>query len=235
MKSDWKELLFPRAVDCLICGDPRQAEGKYCLCPRCRERLLSLRLRENVCPRCMGPLDGKGQCRFCRSESLRPMRAGYGAFRYAAEAKALVERLKYGFEDEAADALAAVMAQCFPAAEYDALVPVPLHRTRQRGRGANQAALLCDRVGPRAGLPVLDALQRVRNTRTQIRLNPAERQRNVREAFAATMNVQGLRLLLVDDVRTTGATARACAEALLSAGAREVGILTATIASEGKR
>lgn len=232
MKPDWKGLLFPRAADCLVCGDPRRAEDKYCLCPDCRERLLSLRLRENVCPRCMGPLDGKGQCRFCRTDRLKPLRAGYGAFRYAAEAKTLVEQLKYGYADEAADALSAMMAQCFPAAEYDALVPVPLYRTRQRGRGANQAALLCDRVGPRAGLPVLDALRRVRNTQTQIHLNPSERQKNVRGAFAAVVDVQGLRLLLVDDVRTTGATTRACAEALLAAGAKYVGVLTATIATQ---
>ncbi|MBQ7519695.1 MAG: ComF family protein [Clostridia bacterium] len=231
MKPDWKGLLFPRAAGCLCCGDPRRAEDKYCLCPECRERLLALRLRENLCPRCMGPLDGKGRCHFCMAERLRPLRAGYGAFRYAGEAKALVERLKYGYEDEAADALAAVMAQCFPASEYDALVPVPLYRTRQRGRGANQAALLCDRVGPKAGLPVLDALRRVRNTRTQVHLSPAERQKNVHGAFAATMEVQGLRLLLVDDVRTTGATTRACGEALLTAGAKYVGVLSATIAT----
>lgn len=231
MKPDWKGLLFPRAAGCLCCGDPRRAEDKYCLCPDCREGLLSLRLRENVCPRCMGPLDGKGRCRFCLAERLRPLRAGYGAFCYAAEAKTLVEHLKYGFEDEAADALAAAMAQCFPAAEYDALTPVPLYRTRRRGRGANQASLLCDRVGPRAGLPVLEALRRVRNTRTQIRLNPAERQENVQGAFAVTMDVRGLRLLLVDDVRTTGATTRACAEALLAAGAQYVGVLSAAIAS----
>lgn len=226
-------LLFPRAACCLCCGDPRRAEEKYCLCPDCREKLLALRLRESVCPRCMYPLNSRGECAYCHLDKLRPLRAGYGAFRYTGEAKRLVELLKYGYQDEAADALAAVMAQVFPAREYDALTPVPLYRTRLRARGANQARVLCERVGPRAGLPVLDTLTRVRDTRTQTALDYGERQENVRGAFVPASDVEGLRLLLVDDVRTTGATTRACAETLLAAGAQYVGVLTAAIAAQG--
>ena len=191
---------------------------------------VALRLRQNVCLRCMHPLDRRGLCPFCRQERLTPLTAGYGAFRYAGTARQLVRLLKFHFQDEAAEALAAAMAQCFPDGRYDALTPVPLHRRRLRARGANQAEILSRLVGKRTGLPVLNALTRTRFTREQSRLAGPARQRNVRGAFSAGANVSGLRLLLVDDVRTTGATARACAEALLAAGAAEVSVLTACIA-----
>lgn len=223
--------LFPPGAQCLVCGDPRRADEKYALCPDCREALLRLRLREGVCPRCMHPLGETGLCPFCKACNLNGLRAGYGAYRYAGAARQLVRALKFDYQNEAARALAAGMAQCFPAHEYDALVPVPLHRRRQRMRGANQAQILCDLVGARVGLTVLDVLQRVRKTQTQTALDQAARRRNVQGAFALAQPVEGLRLLVVDDVRTTGATTRACGEALLTAGAKYVGVLSATIAT----
>ena len=228
-------VLFPPGAQCLVCGDPRRADEKYALCPACREALLKLRLREGICPRCMHPLSDNGACAFCKAGYLNGLRAGYGAYRHAGAARQLVRGLKFDYQDEAAQALAAGMAQCFPAYEYDALVPVPLHRHRQRMRGANQAMLLCQLVGPRTGLTVIDALQRVRKTKTQTALDQAARQRNVRGAFTLKQSVEGLRLLVVDDVRTTGATARACAEVLMQGGAQYVGVLTATIAVYGAK
>ncbi len=227
------ELFYPRGAECLTCGDPLRAEADYCLCPDCRQALLALRLRDGVCSRCMHPLGRRGSCPFCSAGRLQPLAEGYGAYRYTGEAAELVKLLKYGYQDEAADALAAGMAQCFPPGRYDALTPVPLHRSRQRMRGINQARLLCQLISRRTGLPVLDTLTRSRKTRMQVRLRgSAIRQRNVQGAFSLASDVQGLRLLLVDDVRTTGATARACAQALLAGGAAEVSILTACIATE---
>lgn len=233
MRERLREFFFPRGAECLVCGDPRRADGTYCLCPECRRELLALRLRENACIRCMYPLDEKGVCPFCKAGRLAPMTAGYGAFRYAGAARTLVRLLKYGYQDEAAAALASVMAQRVPDGRYDALVPVPLHRTRQRMRGGNQARILCVLVEEKTGIPILDALVRTRKTGEQARLKGVgARSRNVRGAFAVQGEVKGLRLLLVDDVRTTGATARACAGALLAGGAADVGILTAAIAVE---
>lgn len=115
-----------------------------------------------------------------------------------------------------------------PLTDWDALVPVPLHWLRRWRRGFNQAEVLARAVGRRHGLPVLRrALRRVRATPPQ-QGGPEARRTNVREAFAVTVpvRVEGRRLLLVDDVFTTGATANACAGALLRAGAAEVGVLT---------
>ncbi len=233
-KEPWLErLLFPRGSGCLVCGDPRRADEKYQLCPECREALLRLRLREQVCPRCMTPLNEKGKCGFCAAGRMQGLHAAYAAYRHQGAARSLVTLLKFEFQDDAAAALASGMAQSFPAYEYDALTPVPLHPTRRRERGGNQAEILCRAVGERVGLPVLDVLARTRATRMQTRLDAARRQHNVRGAFAVTGQVEGLRLLVVDDVRTTGATSRACAGALMAAGARYVGVLTATAALRG--
>lgn len=105
-------------------------------------------------------------------------------------------------------------------------VPVPLHGARRRARGFNQA---CD-LALHLGLPVVHALRRTRDTHTQTTLPAEARRANVAHAFAATRRVaalHGATVLLVDDVRTTGATLEACAEALRSAGVGEVRALTA--------
>jgi len=111
----------------------------------------------------------------------------------------------------------------------DLILPVPLHRRRERQRGFNQAALLAERVGKLSGIRLggRDCV-RVRDTPPQAGLRAAERRRNVEGAFAVPQpqRVRGLRVLLVDDVLTTGATADACARALMAAGAKGVWVLT---------
>jgi ComF family protein len=107
----------------------------------------------------------------------------------------------------------------------DAVVAVPLHRSRERRRGFNQAR----EIARHLGLPVLDALVRQRPTPSQADLPASRRHANVRGAFALRggVNVRGLTLVVVDDVSTTGATLAACARPLLDGGAREVRALTA--------
>jgi ComF family protein len=105
-------------------------------------------------------------------------------------------------------------------------VPVPLHAARQRARGFNQADDLARHIGP----PVVRALKRIRDTVTQTTLPASERQTNVAGAFRVTREAAALRgatVLLIDDVRTTGATLDACATALKAAGTRSVFALTA--------
>lgn len=104
------------------------------------------------------------------------------------------------------------------------VVPVPLHPSRQRARGFNQARQLAKHLG----LPVADVLVRTRKTASQADLPASKRRANVRGAFVVRgANLDGLTVVLVDDVSTTGATLNACAAALLDAGAKEVRALTA--------
>jgi len=111
---------------------------------------------------------------------------------------------------------------------WDALVPVPLHPDRRRRRGFNQSAEIARWLGQRAGLPVVEALRRVKATVPQARLSRAERLRNLRGSLvlAGGFDPRGCRLLICDDVFTTGATADACARILRRSGAEEVAALT---------
>jgi ComF family protein len=167
--------------------------------------------------------------------------AARGTTAFAGVAKTLVEKLKYSGRTEYAPVMARRMADVlraeFPASELDALVPVPLHPTRQRERGFNQSCVLAEWIGREVGLPVHERLlRRVRVTQSQTRLSRRERACNIQEAFAAGAleYVSERSLVLVDDVCTTGATLNECARVLKQAGARRIYCLTfarATFAS----
>jgi len=152
----------------------------------------------------------------------------------------LVQRVVYSFKYHNVRAIAPELGQLL--ADYlasspvpgDALAPVPLHKRRLRSRGYNQSVLLAREVGKRTGLPVMeDALVRTRNTRPQVSLSREERVRNVEGSFACTGKVKGLRIILVDDVVTTGSTLSACAAALRAEGVESVWGLA--LAREGHR
>jgi ComF family protein len=147
---------------------------------------------------------------------------------YEGSLRSIVHALKYQGRQTIAMPLALRMraAGREVLAGADAVVPVPLHRSRERRRGFNQARELARHLG----LPVLDGLCRVRKTAAQADLPAARRHANVRGAFATCVPeemLEDLTLVLVDDVSTTGATLNACATTLVAAGAREVRAVTA--------
>lgn len=139
-----------------------------------------------------------------------------------------LHRLKYGRDVSLAPPLAAVLAERAPKADHDLILPVPLHRSRLQWRGFNQSLLIARGLPPGAG-GRLDrwTLARRRATPPQVGLGERERRKNVRKAFVVTRAdaVRTARVLLVDDVMTTGATADECARVLRRAGAREVDVL----------
>jgi ComF family protein len=152
------------------------------------------------------------------------------AVRYDDVARDLVHRLKYGDRLDLAALMGAWMGRAGGdvTAGADGLVPVPLHWQRLWGRRFNQAAQLATAVGATCRLPVLaTALRRSRATPQQVGLTRTERAANVQGAFAVAdaANVHGKRLVLVDDVLTSGATVDACTRALLRAGAANVDVL----------
>ena len=152
--------------------------------------------------------------------------------RYDDIARTLVHSLKYGDRLDLAPTLGRLMAASGKGltAEADALVPVPLHWSRLWGRRFNQSAALAESIAAASGLSVWhDVLRRVKPTAQQVGLSRDERARNVQGAFkvseAGTGRIAGRRLVLVDDVLTSGATAESCARSLLRAGAATVDVL----------
>jgi ComF family protein len=158
------------------------------------------------------------------------------ATRYAGAAESIVQALKYRGWRHLSDLCGGSMAEALGerAGSLDAVVPLPLHAARMRERGFNQSALLARSVAGRLGIPVVDALERVRPTRSQVGLSRAARKRNVEHAFVASGGFRaGQSLALVDDVATSGATLAAAASALRTAGAARVAAVTFALALEG--
>lgn len=154
------------------------------------------------------------------------------ALHYSDASRTLATRFKYADQTHCAPAFAAWMArsgaECLEGAER--IVPVPLHRRRLLSRRYNQAALLARELSLLTAIPALpDALERTRHTQPQAGLSRKARLGNVEGAFRVRPrrrpSVEGKRLVLVDDVITTGATVNSCAAALLKAGAAEIRVL----------
>lgn len=187
------------------------------------------------CPGCGGQLGrAVGLCGPCRSR-LRAQVEEYSPLhsraephlitlgRYAGVTRRAVRALKYSGARDVAQPLGRALAAGVPASwALRAVVPVPLHPSRQRQRGYNQAELLARAVAAELGVPVLPLLVRTRATAQQARQHATERRGNLAGAFAVRGELPGGRLLLVDDVMTTGSTFLACRDALEAAGAGEL-------------
>ena len=175
------------------------------------------------------PLDSEGRCALCRS-GLRGFDAAYCYGSYEGTLRQLVHLFKYSRVRTLAKPLSDLLASALPLEEmFDAVVAVPLHWRRQWQRGFNQSELLAQAMARRRGIPVIHALRRTRATQTQAGLSNTDRRRNVSAAFQVSgkaKQLTGRRVLLIDDVMTTGATAAACARALKQAGVARVVLLT---------
>jgi ComF family protein len=187
------------------------------------------------CAGCDGDCEeGASFCRICdisvlpiEKASRRPFGPAWAGFEFGGAVAAAIKRLKFGGRPELAGPLMRRMPFLGDAfAGADLVVPVPLHVKRLREREFNQAAVLALAARPPIRFSP-HALLRVRHTVPQTTLSPDERRANVQGAFRAEPRlVAGRRILVVDDVMTTGATADACARALMEAGAVAVGVLT---------
>ena len=153
---------------------------------------------------------------------------------YQGKIPSVVHGFKYLGRRDVADFAGGRMAEGFSALfggrHYDAVVPIPLHWRRRFSRGYNQAERLAAPLALALSLPLELGIRRRESTRRQARLNSQERQENTREAFevpeAVLPRLQGARLLVIDDVFTTGATVSACVRVLLQAGASRVDVYT---------
>ncbi len=225
-----RDLVFPQ-VRCLGCDEPRAIDPGAALCVRCVKALEKLRLDDKVCPRCLCFVRFNEPCQYCVQGKMGHLTGSWAPYRYSDVSQRLVVLFKFSSVFQARDLLIDAMLASMPASGFDALVPIPLHANRRRQRGFDQAALLAQGVAEKSGLPVRQALFRYRKTPPQSSLSHHKRQADMENTFRVILPVKGQRILLVDDVRTTGSTARSCAEELMAAGAMSVGLLTATVAA----
>ncbi len=214
--------LLPPA--CLLCGEPVPTrEDDALICGLCRMRWRPV--PHPLCTRCGQPSFQGLECRLCSGwpEGLGRARS---AVWLEGSARQAVHQLKYEGWSRAAEAMADTMRGLEPLTGQVSLIPIPLGGARQRSRGYNQSERIAAALGARLGLPVLGSLlRRVRETRTQTALTPEARHSNVAGAFRAEA-ADGLQLVLVDDVFTTGATLVAAATALVAAGAKRADAVT---------
>jgi len=224
---------------CAVCGDRFGLAAAQRVCERCLSRVE--KIAQPICALCGMPLESamtsEHLCAACLDR--RPYFASARAvarYRPSGESDrrslpSLIRRHKYGLDQSLQKALAEFLGDELPysAADCDVVIPVPLHQRRLWWRGFNQAALLAMTISRRLEKPIdLKSLMRSRITTPQTSQDHDARRRNVRRAFAVTRpaRIRGKRILLIDDVMTTGATVDECARVLMAAGAVRVDVLT---------
>lgn len=222
--------LFPD--DCRVCGERLHEVSRIPVCSRCLGEPAPL-TAEYYCIACRTPfvtpypLDKSGRCGLCRA-GLQGFDAVYSFGSYEGTLRKLIHLFKYNGMEPLAGPFGRMLAQVLPRDQrFDLVVPMPLHWWKRWQRGFNQAELLANEISRRWNVPVERVVRRRRATAAQAGLSNAQRRKNVAHVFAAPKGkpLDGRRVLLVDDVFTTGATASSCARVLKRAGAAHVTLL----------
>jgi ComF family protein len=226
------DVIFPPR--CIACSAILEEHPPLPFCPQCKDGIRFI--RSPLCPRCGIPFTAPDDVDHLCGECLvtqRPFALARAVGLYEATLLTAIHLFKYGGRIGIGKVLGGIMADfaggIWDMTVFTAIIPVPLHRKRLQERGFNQAVVLARTIAKRFGLP-LDflTLRRQRITAPQVGLGREERSVNVRGAFTVLKpeRARGKRILLVDDVYTTGSTLTECAEALLDAGVDSVAVLT---------
>jgi ComF family protein len=222
---------------CQICREEKATAHEGYVCPNCWSKRDGVQFIVPPYCKCCGlPFQGEisvaFECANCRDERLY-FRSARAAVRLSGLVQDVVHRFKYNqaawFEPFLTDLLVRQAVPALPREQWDWIVPIPLHWMKLRSRSFNQSLRLARALSNATRIPVkTDLLRRREPTRTQTRLTRAQRAENVKRAFhfRGREALNGARIVLVDDVLTTGATANACAKLLMQNGASVVDVWT---------
>ena len=222
------DIFYPRC--CPVCQKILKDQRRM-ICPECEKKLRPI--GHPRCYKCGKPIEEGEYCKDCQKHT-HIFDQGRGIFVYDGIMRRSVTRYKYYGCREYGDFYAKAMYRYawknLNQWKPDLIVPVPIHKSKERLRGFNQAAYLADRLGCYTGIPVdTDLVQKVVKTKSQKKLNAMQRRKNLEEAFLVNEDVLGKRILVVDDVYTTGSTIDAMASCLKKKGASAVYFLTVCI------
>ncbi len=224
VKETFLNVLFPRR--CPVCGEITSPAGSL-ICPSCFLKLSFV--KTPVCKKCGKEIvdETMEYCGDCMGHR-HAFESGVALLNYDETARTVMAQIKYKNKREYLDFFGAAMAKRYERTvermAVEAIVPVPVHPSRRRARGFNQAEVLAEVLGKKLGIPVKpEMLIREKRTRPQKELTAAERLKNLSGAFSAREGIHGIRrVLLVDDIYTTGSTIEACARVLRNAGVEKV-------------
>ena len=222
------DIFYPRC--CPVCQKILKDQRRM-ICPECEKKLRPI--GHPRCYKCGKPIEEGEYCKDCQKHT-HIFDQGRGIFVYDGIMRRSVTRYKYYGCREYGDFYAKAMYRYawknLNQWKPDLIVPVPIHKSKERLRGFNQAAYLADRLGCYTGIPVdTDLVQKVVKTKSQKKLTAVQRRKNLEKAFLVTKNIRGKDILVIDDVYTTGSTIDAMAGLLRKRGAKNIYFLTVCI------
>ncbi|MFZ5968982.1 MAG: ComF family protein [Bacillota bacterium] len=229
------DFVYPRNIFCMLCGEAIQKTEEYSLCDECRGEIGFI--HGKACSQCGKPLELlylPDQCHDCIRSSYHFDR-GLSCVLYDENMKKLIYRFKYGGDRYLSYSLAQIMTDQLKKAgwtDIDGIIPVPLHRKKEKIRGFNQAKLLAQYISKFTGIPVYHkVLKRVKETQSQSALSRDERKDNLKNAFQLIepAAIYNKRILLIDDIYTTGSTLNSCSKELRKGKPKEILVSTLAI------
>lgn len=217
------EILYPSDIKCLDCGKDINKGEDFCI--KCKKNLPFN--NGNICKKCGTVLEKSGVCIRC-AKRLN-FKIARSPFMYDGIIKRLIHNFKYDNAKFLFKPLAKYMANCYKEnnMKADVIVAIPLYKARFKKRGYNQAEKLAEEMSKIINLPLISALERIKDTPSQTNLDFKERQRNIEGAFTVKdKSFEGKNVLLIDDVYTSGATMKEASKVLKQNGAKDIYIIT---------
>lgn len=228
IKEKVLDSLFPRDIKCIFCGDELTKESDNSTCAKC---LKTLPFIKHKCGRCGGEVHFGNVCKNCKLNNHNFVQAK-SVFNYDDDVTKVVHMLKYGGKLYLAEPMAKFMAQELATWDIspDMITAVPLHDNREKDRGYNQSRLLAENISKSVKIPYVEIADKIVDNPSQTQLGYEKRRENVKGVYKLKSNIRrkikGKKILIIDDIFTTGATVDELSKVLLDGGASEIFVLT---------